>query len=267
MTSRPAPGREEPEIEEAFERILEEGRDRLERPMSSLIATGTLGGIDVGIGVLAYLLVLHETGQILLAALAFSIGFIALLLARSELFTENFLVPVTAAASNRSWAPLARLWVVTLVTNLLGGLAFTAITMQALPALHASAVETGHHYATLGVSWRSFWLGVLAGAVITLMTRMQHSSEDYVVRSLAAVVMPFLLVGAQLFHSIVDSVFLFSGLTTGAASYGWLDWLAALGWAVLGNLVGGLGLVTGIRLLRVSHRIADERRDTPDSPA
>ena len=79
--------------------------------------TPALGGIDVGIGALAYLFVLHETGETLLAALAFTIGFIALLLARSELSTENFLVPVTAAASERSWSRLIRLWIVTLVMN------------------------------------------------------------------------------------------------------------------------------------------------------
>lgn len=261
--SRPSPGREEPEIEEAFERLLEEGRDRLERPAVSLIVTAALGGIDVGVGVLAYLTVLHDTGQKLLAALAFSIGFIALLLARSELFTENFLVPVTAAAATREWGRLLRLWIATLALNLVGGLVFTAIAMQALPQLHHDAIESGAHYATLGVSWRSFWLAVLAGAVITLMTRMQHASADPLVKALAAIVMPFVLVGSELFHSIVDSLFMFSGLTSGGASYGWADWLGALGWSAFGNLVGGLVLVTGVRLLRVSHRLADERRESP----
>lgn len=263
--SRPRTGREEPEVEEAFERILEEGRDRLERPTLSLIATGTLGGIDVGVGVLAYLTVLQHTGDQLLAAVAFTIGFIALLLARSELFTENFLVPVTAAASSRLWTRLGRLWLGTLVTNLVGGLAFVAIVMQAEPQLRGVAVATGQHYATLGVSWRSFWLAVLAGAVLTLMTRMQHATQDLGVKALAAIAMPFLLVGAELFHSIVDSLFMFSGLTSGHCPYGWLDWLSALGWSAFGNVLGGVGLVTGIRLLRVSHRVADERRggETP----
>jgi hypothetical protein len=30
----------------------------------------------------------------------------------------------------------------------------------------------------LGVSWRSLLLAVLAGVVITLMTRMQHATDD-----------------------------------------------------------------------------------------
>ena len=71
----------------------------------------------------------------------------------------------------------------------------------------------------------------------------------------------FVLVGAQLFHSVLDSILMFAGLTTGHADYGWLDWLGALGWATFGNLVGGLVLVTSIRLLRVTHRVEERRQD------
>ena len=42
------------------------------------------------------LVVRHETGSQLLGALAFGIGFITLVLAGSELFTENFMIPVAA---------------------------------------------------------------------------------------------------------------------------------------------------------------------------
>src|SRR6202012_1039151 len=119
-----APGeRGEPEVEEAFDRLVSEGTDRLDRPVLPLLATGLLGGIDVGVGVLACLVVDHATGQPLLGALAFTVGFIALLLARSELFTENFLVPVTARVAGRgTWFRLVRLWVGTLAANLAGGL-------------------------------------------------------------------------------------------------------------------------------------------------
>jgi formate/nitrite transporter FocA (FNT family) len=91
----------EPEVEEAFDRLVSEGTDRLARPLVPLLATGFVGGIDVGVGGIAYLVVDHQTRQPLLAAAVFPIGFIALLLARSELFTENFLVPVTARIAGR----------------------------------------------------------------------------------------------------------------------------------------------------------------------
>ena len=259
-SSRPAPGREEPEIEDAFDRLVDEGATRLKRPLISLAATGFLGGIDVAVGVLAYLVVKSETGNSLLAALAFSIGFIALLLARSELFTENFLVPVIAVvAKEGSIGALLRLWLLTLVANLAAGLAMAGMTMVALPDLKATAIEAGSHYAHLGVSWRSFFLAVLAGAVITLLTRMQHSTDNIGVQLVPAVVMPFVLVGGQLFHSVLDSILMFCALVTGSADFGWLDWAGALGWSVFGNLAGGLVLVTSIRLLRVTHRVQEKR--------
>ncbi len=97
----------EPEVaprdeEATFDRTVDEGRQRLGRSWLQLIAKGLLGGLDIGLGVLALLLVEHLTGNALLAGLAFATGFIALALARSELFTENFLVPVAAVVAKEA---------------------------------------------------------------------------------------------------------------------------------------------------------------------
>lgn len=122
------------ESEQTLERLLDEGEQRLGRSWPGLLATGFLGGLDVGIGVLALLLVEVLTHNILLAGLAFSIGLIVLTLARSELFTENFLVPVAAVVAKRgSLLSLVRLWVVTTVMNLAGGWLVTAIVIAGFP--------------------------------------------------------------------------------------------------------------------------------------
>jgi formate/nitrite transporter FocA (FNT family) len=259
----PKGARDEPEVEDAYERLVDEGELRLGRPLLPLVVTGVMAGFDVGVGVLAYLVVDAETGNSLLASVAFSIGFIALLLARSELFTENFLVPVTAVAARRGTVPqLIRLWVVTLLANLAGGFVMAALMVTALPSVRASAITVGEHYAHLGVSWRSFALAVLAGLVITLLTRMQHATEDLAVRLVPAVTMSFVLVGAQLFHSVLDSIFMFTALLTRHAGFGVGDWLLALLWSGFGNMVGGLVLVSALRLLRVTHRLAEDREDS-----
>jgi formate/nitrite transporter FocA (FNT family) len=256
----------EPELEEAFDRLVEEGAARLARPLSTLVVTGLLGGIDVGTGVLAYLVVHEATGSTLLAGLAFSIGFVALLLARSELFTENFLVPVAAlAARHGSVGGLLRLWVVTLLANLAGGWVVSWLIMQGLPALNATAVEAGTHYVDLGINLRSFSLAVLAGMVITLMTRMQHATESLGVRLVPALLFGALLAAGQLFHCVLDSILMFAALIAGAP-FGYLDWLGALAFSIVGNVVGGVGLVAFLRLARVPHRIAEERRRAGQEP-
>jgi formate/nitrite transporter FocA (FNT family) len=71
--------------------------------------------------------------------------------------------------------------------------------------------------------------------------------------------MSFVLIASQLFHSVLDSILMFTGLLSGQAAYTWADWAGALGWSGLGNIVGGIGLVTSIRLLQVPHRVAEER--------
>jgi len=261
--STPEADRPEPEVEDAFERLVSEGEERLQRPWLALVATGLLGGIDVGTGILAYLVVRHETDNVLLSGMAFSIAFVALLLARSELFTENFLVPVAAVvADHGSYAALARLWVVTLVLNLVGGGLMAWIVVTARPDLASTARETGMHYAELGQGLDSLLLAVLAGAVITLMTRMQHATESLGVQLVPAVLFGSLLAGAELFHCVLDSIFVFAAVFAGA-DIGVGTWLAMLGWSALGNVLGGVGLVTAIRLLRVPRKVEEARTSSP----
>lgn len=250
----------EPEVEEAFDRLVEEGEVRLARATLALISTGLLGGIDIGAGVLAYLVVDAKTDNVLLAGVAFSVGFVALLLARSELFTENFLVPVLTVVAGRSgWVALSRLWTLTLAANLVGGWVISWLIITARPDLKSTAIAVGAHYADLGISGQSFALAVLAGAVITLMTRMQHSTDNLGVQLVPSILFGALLSAAQLFHCVLDSLLMFAALISGAP-FGYLNWLSALGWSALGNVVGGLVLVTALRLLRVPHRVAESRK-------
>lgn len=264
MGSMPAaperPERPEPEVEDSFDRLVEEGTDRLARPVLTQLGTALLGGIDIGTGVLAYLVVDHQTHDTLLAGLAFSIGFVALLLAHSELFTENFLVPVTALAAGRGsvWL-LLRLWAVSLVGNLAGGWIVSWLIVYALPDLRPTAREVGGKYAALGITGHSLALAVLAGLVITLMTRMQHATDSLGVKIVPAILFGALLSGASLFHSVLDSLLMFAGLDAGAG-YGYGRWALQVAWAVLGNLIGGIGLVTALRLVRARHRVAEERQ-------
>ena len=68
----------EDELDESFDATVEEGAERLHRTLRTTLITGFFGGLEVGLGVMAMLAVLTETGSHLLAGLAFSIGFLAL---------------------------------------------------------------------------------------------------------------------------------------------------------------------------------------------
>jgi formate-nitrite transporter family protein len=249
----------EDQLTEAFETIVSEGSQRLHRTWREILTTGLAGGLEVATGVLALFAVLAETGSHLLAGLAFSIGFIALLLARSELFTEGFLVPVAAVAAGRASAlQLSKLWGGTLVANLVGGWVLMWIVMTAFPQLAPIAVESATTFVDAPLDWRAVCLALLAGSTLTLMTRMQHGTTSDPAKIVAAVAGGFLLAGLQLFHSILDSLVIFAALHAGAP-FGYADWLGWFWYTALLNTAGGLLVVTFLRLLRSKELIQRER--------
>jgi formate/nitrite transporter FocA (FNT family) len=249
----------EDQLAVAFDRIVDEGAQRLHRSWREVLTTGLAGGLEVAMGVLALLAVLAETGNHLLAGLAFSIGFIALLLARSELFTEGFLVPVTAVVAKRaSVGQLGKLWVGTLVANLLGGWLVMWVVVHALPELGTTAVESAATFVEAPLNLQSVCLAFLAGSAITLMTRMQHGAESEGVKVVAAVAGAFVLAGLVLFHSILDSLIIFGALHAGAP-FGYGDWLAWFWYTTLLNMAGGLLVVTLLRLVRSKELLERER--------
>jgi formate/nitrite transporter FocA (FNT family) len=250
----------EDEVVEAFDRVVSQGAQRLHRTWREVLATGLAGGLEVGVGVLALVAVYAQTGSHLLAGLAFSVGFIALLLARSELFTEGFLLPVTAVVAGRaSWGQLARLWSGTLVANLVGGWAFMWVVAHAFPELAPTMVESARHFVESPLDLRAVCLAFLGGVGITLMTRMQNGTSADGAKIVAAVAGAFVLAGLQLFHSILDSLLVFGAIHTGTAPFGYGEWLAWFWYTTLLNMAGGLLVVTLVRLVRSKELLERER--------
>src|SRR5437764_5304120 len=168
---------EDEELAATLESSVDEGDVRLQRSLRTLAATGLVGGADVALGVFALLLVKQATHSEVLASLAFSIGFIALLLAHSELFTENFLLPVVAVVARRGRVgDIVRLWVGTAGANLVGGWIVMGLVMTGFPDLHGTAVEVATRYMALGITWRALAIGVLGGAAITCMAWLERGA-------------------------------------------------------------------------------------------
>ncbi len=250
-------------IDDAVQRILDEGIPRLKRGWLDLLATAVVAGIEVGFGVIAYLVVEEATGSQPLAGLAFSVGFIALLLGHSELFTEGFLIPVTVVAAKKATGrELARFWTGTLAGNLVGGWIVGWLIATAYPRLHPTLHEAAGRYVLSGLSLRTLCLAFLAGGAITLLTRMHHGTDSDVAKVIASIGIAFLLAGAGLFHSVLDSVLAFAALSTGNAPFGYLDWLGWVWWVLLANMAGGLTLTTLLRLVRSRRQLQEVREES-----
>ncbi|WP_022923834.1 formate/nitrite transporter family protein [Serinicoccus marinus] len=249
----------EEELHEEFNTTVSEGEERLKRTHRGLVVTGLFGGIDVGLGIMAMLAVMHATGSTLLSGLAFGIGLLALRLAHSELFTEDFMLPVNAVLAGHGTAgQLLRLWSVTLVTNLAGGWAFMWLVVYAFPQFHQHLVESAVGYVTAGFTMETVALALLAGSTITLMTRMNQGASSDVMTAIISFIGGFLVVGLEMHHGALSSVLIFGAMQAGAEiTVG--QWLGWFWWVTLLNMVGGLVIMTALRIVRTWELVREER--------
>lgn len=258
-----------PEPHEIFRGMREEGRERLGRTRLELAASSLLAGFDVVFGIIALAsadaaVTPHFGTQAghLAGALAFGIAFVLIAIGRSELFTENFMVPVIGLEKGlASKLKLAQLWIVSPVFNILGGAALILIvtTHGVMPAgagksLRAIALHAhGYGLAT------AFASAIVGGALITLMTWLIEGSPTAGARILVAWIAGALLTLGSFDHVIVVTLEMIFGIRDGAP-IPWLDVLQNIGIATAGNLLGGLAFVT---LTRTGQAIGSSDGEAP----
>ena len=242
-----------PEPKEIYERTRDEGRRRLSRPLIELAATSLVGGFDVAFGVAAFGLAgASVSGSVshLVGALAFGVGFVFIAVGKSELFTENFLVPITGLERTRgSLLKLGELWVSALVLNIVGG-ALLALILTSEGVLRPGSKEVLARLADEIAGYdvlTGFLSAVVAGGLMTLMTWFIEGAADSIgIRIVMAWVVGALIALGTFNHAIVSTIELFFGRRFGAdISFG--EIAGNLGVSVVGNLVGGLLLVTFVR--------------------
>jgi formate-nitrite transporter family protein len=240
---------------------LEEGETRLARGGITNIATGLVGGIDVMLGVAAATVLAGSLSAVLppktagvLGSFAFGIGFVFITIGRSELFTENFLVPVGAVIERRSRVRrLARLWGLTLGANVLGMFVMSAILSQRTVLDHNAVIAAGHTadiFASRTTS-AAFLSAVAAGTLMTLWTWLSTAARTDVGRIMIAFLVGFALAAPTLNHVMVGTGEMMFGVLGGQAHVA--DW-GAVGSnfviALIGNLAGGTLFVTLTRFIQ-----------------
>lgn len=243
-----------PTPEEIYERTRKEGERRLSRPFLELAATAFVAGLDVVFGVVAMAVTHHlvavrfgtELGS-LAGAAAFGVAFVFIVVGRSELFTENFLVPIAGleGGGRRAWRKLAELWTLSPVFNLAGGAILILIVSSegVLPEGTAEPIrETALTLDERDVA-AAFLSAVAAGALITLMTWLVEGTESMGIRALCAWIGGALLALGLFNHVIVVTLELFFGIRYGA-DIGYGDLFGNLAIAAVGNMLGGVLLVT-----------------------
>lgn len=246
-------------VQEASATVTE-GAARLNRKLPELIVTGLFGGIDVGLGILAMILVKQATGSDILAGMAFGIGLLALKLAHSELFTEEFLLPLNAViAGEANWLQVLRLWSISLATNLVGGAAFAWLIVLGLPDYHAVLVDMAIGYMEQPSLVVMIGLSLLAGATITLATRMQQGATNQVVTAIVCMVTGLLVIGFSMLHGAINAIMIFAAMFAGAdiSLLRFVQWFVIV---IVFNMLGGLLVIALPRVIRTYRVLRAVRR-------
>jgi formate/nitrite transporter FocA (FNT family) len=236
---------------EIFAAAVKNARDELERSSRALAFSGLAGGLTMGLTGLSVAAVRATIGKggwaDMASFLFYPIGFIAVIIGRGQLFTENTLYPVILVLDERKRRDLintARLWAVVFFSNVAGAAAFAALavlTGALRPGIVAALVDLGKE-SVRQPSAHVFWSGLIGGWLIALVAWMVTASHWTIGQLAMTWLLTFVVGIAHLAHCIATSGEILSAVLHGDAAFGaYTHWLLV---ATLGNIVGGVVIVS-----------------------
>ncbi len=248
-----------------FTTAMEKGIKRLARPWLEMFMSGVIGALHVTFGAVAMAAAAGAVGgeanhgpAFLVGALFFPIGFVMLKLSQSELFTENFLVPVIPVIDGKEspW-PLAKLWGLTLMGNLLGAAIFALMVYlggkEVLGSLPSGYLLSFTQHKLSRPFLETLMSAVFAGAIITTMTWLVLATKSDVAKLIAIWSCIFVMAVGSFTHVVVSTSEVLLGKVYGAQVTLKL-WFSKLFLpASLGNLLGGMFLIALLHYLQVLH--------------
>ncbi len=227
-----------------------------------LLVRGFLSGALLGFATSLALGAAVQTGQLLVGALIFPVGFVMIVLLGLELVTGSFaLVPLAVIRGTCSPGGMLANWSWVFLGNLIGSVVYGALLAITLTdAGHiapagvaqriievAQAKTTGYEAFGAAGMLTAFVKGILCNWMVCLGVVMAMSSTSTIGR-IAGAWMPIVIFFAQGFeHSVVNMFVIPTGMMMGA-KVDFADWWI---WnqipVTLGNIVGGF-VFTGLAL-------------------
>lgn len=238
-----------PTANEIYEQVSRNARRELQRPKRALMLSGIVGGLTMGLTGLSVSVVSAQLGPSpwaqFVALLFYPVGFMAVILGRAQLFTENTLYPVALILVERRhvWETV-RLWTIVFPSNVAGAFLFALLaarTRTLQPNILHALTQMGIDAARPDMR-HIFWSGVVGGWIIAMVAWLVSGSHS-ITGSVAVIWVLTFIVGLGHFaHCIATSgeilaAVLGHGVTAGA----YFRWLLL---ATSGNIVGGVMLVT-----------------------
>ncbi|MFC3958331.1 formate/nitrite transporter family protein [Halovivax cerinus] len=237
--------------------LIDSGVHEMNRERSGLLLSGFSAGLDIGFGPLLMAVVLTLStggfGDLLtevLVASAYAVGFIFVIIGRSELFTEHTTLAVIPVLDGQATVgQLTRLWGLVYVGNVIGGALFTVLAVQLMPGLGVVSTDAFAEISYKLVTHDVYWLfvaGIFAGWLMGLLAWLITAAQDTTSRLLLIWIVTATIGLLHLPHSIAGNVeVLFGLLVTNAVTVG--DYLVFLVLATVGNALGGGVFVASLK--------------------
>lgn len=236
-------------VQEIFDVVVENAREELSRSAGALLFSGFAGGISMGLTGLAVALALSYLGdgpvQQFISFCFYPIGFIVVIIARAQLFTENTLYPVVLILDERKHVlKTLRLWGLVFVSNVLGAVFVGWLLMKtgALPPNFADALAGLGLHAAEGHFTLIFAKGVIGGWLIALLAWMVCASHWTIAQIVITWMLAFIVGAGHFSHCIASSAEIIAAIMSGHLHFSnYFQWLLP---ATLGNIVGGVSIVS-----------------------
>ena len=222
-----------------------QGDMELERSIAALFWSALAAGLTMGLSLMGMGLLNSRLpdgdGFKVIASFGYCAGFLAVILSRQQLFTENTLtavLPIMSKPTLNNFGRLLRLWAVVLVGNLIGTL-LVAYVMLHLPIFDTQTdkafLEIGRKVMENDAS-QMFAKGIISGWMIATMVWMIPSMES--AKMWIIILITYLMALGDFTHIVVGtaevSYLVFAG------ELPWKDfWLIFAGPTLAGNIIGG----------------------------
>lgn len=240
-----------------YEVVRREGEEEMCRPAVSLWWSGVAAGLSISFSLLTEgMLQLHLPNgawRPLITSLGYPVGFLMVVLARQQLFTENTIravLPLAADFTAANLGSLGRMWGIVFAANMTGTLiaaGFCTFTPVLTPDLRAQMLDISRHMMENG--WAAmFFKGIASGFLIAAMVWLIPNAEA--AQFHVVTLMTYLIALGGFTHVVAGSVEAFLLLVN--AQLGLWHMIAGFTAPVLlGNIVGGTALFAVISYAQI----------------
>ena len=249
------------------EHIRQEGEKEMERDAMALLWSAIAAGLSMGASLVAKGIFHVELdgvpGGYLLENLGYTFGFIIVIMARQQLFTENTVTAVLPVMQNLTLGNvglLMRLWGVVLLGNLIG----TGLAAWAFEYMPIFKEETRDAFIKIGLDvmknspTEMFANAIISGWLIATMVWMFPAAGA--AKIVVIILMTWLIALSDTTHIVVGSVEILYLVFNGTLHWSDFIWPVALP-TLAGNIFGGTFIFALMSHAQIRNDMSNKRKE------